>query len=324
MNFCYNCAKLYDKKSGPCPFCGAAVSKRRAPICSCGVAPGEYLKNGRYRLGTASLHHGCLIYPAMDMEQNEPVGVKEFFSETICSRGSDGRTVVVPQDEKHADMFKNGLDGFLKKAERYSQFNECSGVIKCLDIFSENDTAYAVYERAEGSTLKSIIKQKGVFGFDEAMAVIHPLLSGLEELHNRHVYLWDFCPDDILVTLKGEIRLLSFDPGMQDAKRALGPNGLSVVLYPGYAPVELYSRRMENKGAWTDVYVVAVIMYKMLTGVSVPDANDRLGGKPLAAPSELGVIMPKHAETALIRALSLNWKYRQKYADEFLYGLMTQ
>ena len=49
---------------------------------------------------------------------------------------------------------------------------------------------------------------------------------------------------------------------------------MTVVLKPGYAPMEQYSSH-GHQGLWTDVYVFCATVFRMLTGAAPEDSSTR-------------------------------------------------
>ena len=62
-----------------------------------------------------------------------------------------------------------------------------------------------------------------------------------------------------MVLTDGRVKVLDF--GSARLQNASGELSLSVMLKPGYAPMEQYSTHGEQ-GSWTDVYAMSATIYK--------------------------------------------------------------
>ena len=144
-------------------------------------------------------------------------------------------------------------------------------------FWEQNGTAYMVMPYYEGPTLKALFKQSP-HPPDEAWlkALLRPLLDALQIIHNDHCYHRDIAPDNILL-LGSQLKPLLLDFGA--ARRVIGDatQALTVILKPGYAPVEQYAEVPSMKqGAWTDVYALCAVLYAAITGRAPPTSVGRL------------------------------------------------
>jgi hypothetical protein len=129
----------------------------------------------------------------------------------------------------------------------------------------------------EGTTLKDVLRALG-HPPDEAWLVelLEPLTEALQVIHNEQCYHRDIAPDNVMM-LAGSNRPLLLDFGA--ARRVIGDmtQALTVILKPGYAPVEQYAEVPGMKqGPWTDVYALAAVVYFAITGKTPPTSVGRL------------------------------------------------
>jgi hypothetical protein len=95
-------------------------------------------------------------------------------------------------------------------------------------------------------------------------------------IHAEQCFHRDIAPDNVIL-LKGNGRPLLLDFGA--ARRVIGDmtQALTVILKPGYAPVEQYAEVPGMKqGPWTDVYALAAVVYYAITGKTPPTSVGRL------------------------------------------------
>ena len=95
----------------------------------------------------------------MDELYQRKVAIKEFFPQGIVTRNTEYEdTVTVTYVEEKAD-YEKGKERFLKEARTMAKFSKNEGIVKVLDFFEINNTAYIVMEYLEGITLKQYIRE---------------------------------------------------------------------------------------------------------------------------------------------------------------------
>ena len=254
------------------------VFQESGPRTSLALPPRTIL-NDAYEIGRVLGKGGFgITYAALDTHLQVPVAIKEFLPAQVAGRGTD-RSTVQPHGGNESDVFEHGLSAFLAEAQTLAQFNH-PNIVQVRAFFRQNGTGYLVMPFYEGKTLDAVLNDhEGPMPCTEALALVEPVMNGLEAVHARNILHRDIKPQNVYLTDSGETILLDFGA----ARIAFGQESqsLSAVLTPGYAPFEQYSRR-GHQGPWTDVYATAAMLYRMVTGDKPPEATDRLAGEPLA------------------------------------------
>ena len=224
------------------------------------------------------LGHGGfgMTYLGWNLALDIPVAIKEYLPGDLATREQDGS--VVPQSSQAASDFQWGLERFLDEARTLARFQH-PNIVRVLHFFEAHSTAYIVMEYAEGETLSEHIERKGSLQEAELKAILYPLLSALEVVHQADFLHRDIKPGNIVLRdSDGSPVLLDFGA----ARQAVGAKSRSVtsIVTPGYAPIEQYSSR-GRQGAWTDIYALGGVCYRALTGDVPEDATDRVRHDPL-------------------------------------------
>jgi serine/threonine protein kinase len=297
--------------SDRCVHCGW---EEGSPAESLLQLPPRTVLDGRYLIGRALGQGGFgITYLAWDLNLECKLAVKEYFPRDICTRARDECTV---QPVTHGDRetFQEALKTFMEEGRALARFRDRPGVVSVLGFFQENGTAYIVMSYMEGLTLKQYLAERGgKIDFKTALSMLMPVMDTLKEVHASGMLHRDISPDNIYLTRNSQVKLLDFG----NARFVLGERSrsLSAVLKPGYAPEEQF-RRQGRQGPWTDVYALAATFYRVLTGLTPPEAPDRLAHDDLIPPSQLGVALPRRAEQALLKALAVRQEERfQSVAD---------
>lgn len=316
MKFCYHCmSQISNDKASTCPVCGKSLDpeEQKSRFLKPGtVLAGKFIVG--YHLGSGGFGN---TYIGWDQILQRKVAIKEFYPEQYCGRGQDGRTVVVT-DERLISRYQRGLQQFLVEARNVAALHDVQGVVEISNFFEENGTGYIIMEYLEGMDVKTILQKSGnKKDYEWSRRVILTVLYTLKEVHKRGVLHRDIAPDNIFVTKEGIVKLIDFGAAKNVT---VMDSSKDVWLKAGYAPIEQYRNTFEQ-GPYTDLYAVAALFYRMLTGQKPVPAIDRLEKDPLVPLSDMGISIPQQAEMAIMVCLNIMPEYRLQSAEEFMEAL---
>ena len=261
-----------------------------------------------------------ITYLGMDELHKKKVAIKEFFPQGIVTRNIEYEDTVTVTLVGEKENYDKGKERFLKEAQTMAMFSKDKGIVKALDFFEINNTAYIVMEYLEGVTLKQYLRENKRIDAEDLVELLVPLIEALDEIHSQGLIHRDISPDNIMVLPDGRIKLMDF--GAARDYTEFGEKSLSIVLKPGYAPPEQYQTH-GVQGPWTDIYALCATMYKCITGENPPDAIDRLVDDHLKKISAFGIPVLPQIEEAIIKGMSVAVNDRYQNVGDFcedLYG----
>jgi len=204
-----------------------------------------------------------IVYLAFDHSLERHVAIKEYLPSAYAARSDDN--AVAPKSGERKATFETGLHSFIDEARLLAKF-EHPALVKVLRFWEANRTAYMAMPYYQGRTLREILRSDPGFATEARLkALISPLLDAVALLHAENCYHRDIAPDNIIVQPNGAPVLLDFGA----ARRVIGDmtHALTVVLKPGYAPIEQYAEEGgPAQGPWTDVYAFAAVLYAAIIG----------------------------------------------------------
>jgi len=260
-----------------------------------------------------------ITYLAQDIQLDLEVVIKEYFPNEFAMRSGDS---TIRAKSKSVGDFSKGMQRFKEEAKTLAKFNHLA-IVKILGYFEANDTAYFVMEYEEGIDLSKYLKKENrALSQDEILSIMMPILEGLKEVHKYNYLHRDIKPGNILLRTNKSPVLIDFGA----TKLALGEASKSItsMLTEGYAPLEQYSTDVKRQGPFTDIYAVAAVMYKMITGEVPPSAQTRSyallsdDDDPLKVLSDMNLSSyDKSFLNAIDRALSIKGKDRPQDVQEF-------
>ncbi|OQW93073.1 MAG: hypothetical protein BWK79_13070, partial [Beggiatoa sp. IS2] len=211
-----------------------------------------------------------ITYLAKDTNLDQFVAVKEYLPTEFAIR--EGRSTVCIRSVSDKEAFEWGLKRFTEEAQVLARFKH-PNIIWVLRFFRENGTAYMVMEYQEGENLAEYLKRLKILPEGDLLAIILPLLDGLEAIHQAGLLHRDIKPNNIYIRKDKTPVLLDFG----SARDAIGQTSKTItsIVSPGYAPLEQYDNDIGEHGPWTDIYALGAVMYCAIAGEAPPASTRR-------------------------------------------------
>lgn len=255
-----------------------------------------------------------ITYLGIDKLYGNKVAIKEYYPQKIAMRKAQYEDVVTVTSIEEKNNYDKGKKRFLDEAQVMARFNKNEGIVKILDFFEANNTAYIVMEYLEGITLKQYLGKYGVLQFRNLIEMMLPLLEALIEIHSQGLIHRDISPDNIMVQHNGKLKLMDF--GAARDYTEYGNKSLTVILKPGYAPPEQYQTH-GVQGPWTDIYALCATIYKCLTGITPPDAIARVMDDKFKEPDQLDGKLSPDIKKILWKGMNIFPEERYQDIGEF-------
>ncbi len=218
------------------------------------------------------------VYLAVDHSLQRTVALKEYLPPALASRGIDQNVAV--RSKRHQETFDAGLKSFINEARLLAQFDH-PALIKVHRFWEQNNTAYMAMRFYEGKTLKDIISDQPAIATEAWWkSILKPILEALDVLYSAQILHRDISPENIMIQPSGEPILLDFGA----ARRVIDnmSQALTVILKPGYAPIEQYADDPSMKqGPWTDIYALCAVIFATITKKAPPASIARMIKDPM-------------------------------------------
>lgn len=249
MRRCLNCMNEYpDECQDICPQCGYVDGKTQDGTVY--LTPGSILQ-GRYIVGTVITARDIdVIYHGWDALFDRKVRIQEYFPKYCCTRS--GKPEVSIYDAKQ-ERYEEGLELFCRQSRELLRLYKEGGVVTYHACFVENKTAYAVMDDRTDKTLAEVLDGQ-TMKVKEALAHLSMVIDAVEQCHRIGVYhglisaetFWVSGDKRLILKDFGAWRYLSGEPGIVDYGKA---------------------------GVHTDVYRIARLFCKMITGKEIEDGE---------------------------------------------------
>lgn len=306
MSLCMGCMQELNG-SVICPNCHFDNSEvQSAPFLPFGTELA-----GRYVTGTGLETNGeSTRYIAFDKQTGDVVIVSEFLPIGLFSRDEGQTELKVNYDDRLA--FNKLKDEFISYFRIISELKDLSALTKIVDVFEENNTAYAIEEKEDRIPFEEYIERSnGHLDWDIARPLFMPVISALEALHKRGVGHYAVAPKNLFITASGKIRMSGY---ATENERKRG-TALKSQLFSGAAAPEQYEDNFPLDDI-TDIYGLCSTLFYALTGHLPKSAVERLKDSRLLMSTSTVKSLPPHVVSALANGLQVQRENRITDFDE--------
>lgn len=235
---------------------------------------GTFLQGGKYKIEKVLGQGGFgITYLATQDILERKVAIKEFFFKEFCEREEWTNTITLGTQANKTTVEKF-IKKFIKEAQTISALHH-PNIVQIHDIFRENNTAYYVMEYIDGNSLGDIVKTQGALPETKAVEIIKKVAVALDYIHTKNINHLDVKPNNIMVCHNdGEVILIDFGVAKQyDEETKEGTTTTPVGISHGYSPSEQYKRNgVSSFSPESDIYSLGATLYKMVTGITPPEA----------------------------------------------------
>ena len=186
------------------------------------------------------------------------------------------RTVALRRLPRDLSISPGVIERFQREARLGAQVLH-PNLVQVFDLFSHRGDHYLVREHVEGAELSAVLERSGRLPARIVVRIVLELVRALGELHRRGIVHCDVCPENVLVSRWGEIKLT----GLGSAQQAGEAEPPSPPPPTPYSAPEL----REGGGAdpQVDVFALGALLHVLLVG----RAPGHPGGPVLAAHPQL-------------------------------------
>ncbi|MEQ8274345.1 MAG: serine/threonine-protein kinase [Deltaproteobacteria bacterium] len=136
-------------------------------------------------------------------------------------------------------------------------------IVHVYDYLKDLESAYIVMEYVDGIDLFDVLAESDKVPPDIAAIVAAEVAEGLEYAHYRGIVHRDIKPSNILLSKRGEVKIMDFGIARDPGKSELTQVGLAVGTPAYMAPEQIRGDTIDFR---TDVFALGICLYEMLSG----------------------------------------------------------
>ena len=310
INRCMQCMKTLGGNESVCSQCGFSASA---------VQPEPYLPlgtilKGRYVSGKLIKRTiDSAVYIGFDSLSSKVIEIREFLPLPIAERGGD--RLILAAKAGFEKLYGEYLQSFTQLWRNLMRFRGLPALFDVNDIVTCYGTAYAVTDHNDGVTFRKVLDGADIqaypFTLKRTKELIVPMLSTVESLHTAGIVHRGISPETLILTSDGSLKIVGFAiPQVRTTK-----NDIMCSVWDGYSAIEQYGFNWQQ-GAWTDIYSIGALIYKLLTGRDLPTAPMRMNDGEISFTDEEKSRIPDSVRNLIAGCLAIMPQERVKSIAE--------
>ena len=244
-----------------------------------------------------------VVYKAQDLKLDRPVALK--FLPPALTRDPEAK------------------ERFIHEAKAASSLQH-NNICTVHDIDQTDDgQVFIVMDLYDGETLEKQI-ERGALPIDQAVEIALHVAAGLSRSHEAGIIHRDIKPANIMVTKRGEVKIVDFGLAKLAGRTLLTQSGTTLGTVAYMSPEQANSNAVDKR---TDIWSLGVVLYEMLTGTRPFESNYEqalvysiLNQEPRPV-RVLRPEVPEAIEKICRRAMAKDPEHRYKDAPEFIADL---
>jgi len=242
-----------------------------------------------------------VVYRALDRELQEPVAIKTLKPEAMLNASA-------------LERFKQEIRLARKIAHR--------NVVRTYDLGELNGIYYLTMEYVEGTSLKSLIQNRGKLPLTVTLTVGKQLCRALEVAHQEGIIHRDIKPQNMVVEPSGFLKVMDFGiarlvnppkgKGLTEAGTSIGT--------PDYmSPEQLSGAELDAR---SDLYSAGVVLFECVTGTLPYEADTSWAlvakhiEEPVPDPRTRNAEVPEPLARVILKAMAKEPQQRYRTAGE--------
>ncbi len=200
-----------------------------------------------------------------------------------------------------------------------------SSICTVHEIAKEGEHTFIAMAYVEGKSLKDKI-ESGPLRLEEAVDIALQVAEGLQEAHEKGIVHRDVKPANIMVTPKGQAKIMDFGLAKSPGRTLVTQDGTTLGTVAYMSPEQAGGRQADAR---SDIWSLGAVLYEMIAGRR-PFKGDY---EPAALYSILNQVqepltalrtgVPMELERVVDKALSKDPAERYQHADELLVDLRS-